>query len=103
MTETEIPADVKRIAHEVFCRWNEEDGGHALAERAIMTDRAARAPDPSREMLVEAAVSLRKAFADMGLKADDPMWADHVELAKPTLRWWITLIRAALSAIEASK
>lgn len=63
MAETEIPADVREVAGTISLRvGHTSDGPSALciAEglwEAIMADRASRAPDPSREMLVEAPIA----------------------------------------------
>lgn len=43
---------------------------------------------------------LREMMRQMGVIAADPMWADHVELPKARLKWWIATIRALLNDIN---
>lgn len=66
--------------------------------------RAATALDAAHATIAglreAAAVPLRDLLTDMGRTADDPMWADHVELPKATLRRWIATVRAALNGVK---
>lgn len=43
---------------------------------------------------------LRATLTEMGRLADDPMWADHVELPKGRLRLWIKSVRAAIRSLS---
>lgn len=55
---------------------------------------------PDREAATREAVTLqplRDLLIDMGRTVADPMWSDHVELSKGTLRRWIATVRAALA------